>query len=382
MAKRRVAVVTGTRAEYGLLVPVMGAIQRRRELELQVVVTGMHLLRRFGYTVREIETDGWPIGAKVRLQGEKDDVIGQSRGLGRAITGMTEAFAALKTEIVLVLGDRIETFAAAAAATASQLVLGHIHGGDAAMGIQDDAYRHAITKLAHLHFAASAGSKKRLERLGEESFRIYQTGAPGLDDLSGKICKNIVELNRWAGFDVREDFLLVIQHPGGGTAAVEERRMRGTLEACRCKGLKTLVLYPNCDSGFSGVIKAAEEICSRQGFGLLRHIPRNVYLGLLGRARILVGNSSSGIIEAGSLNVDVINVGPRQAGRERGSNVLDCGYGRAEVSRAIAAVLRRGRKRNGRTCRIYGDGRSGERIARVLARVSLTERLRRKRIAY
>ena len=378
---RRVAVVTGTRADYGILVPVLIAIKRRRTLRLQVIVTGMHLLRGFGNTWREVEGDGWPIDAKVRLQGERDDALSQSRGLGKAIGGFTDAFAKLGTEVVLVLGDRVEAFGAAAAATASRLVLAHIHGGDAAMGIQDDAYRHAISKLAHIHFAASAGSRDRLLRMGEQEFRIHLTGSPGLDGLSDKACKNVRKLNEWAGFDVRGDFLMVLQHPAGGTPSQEGWRMRETLAACADKGLSVLVLYPNCDAGFSGIVEVAKRVCHRNGWGLLQNVPRAIYLGLLRRTKALVGNSSSGIIEAGALNVDVLNVGPRQTGRERGTNVYDVDYGREKVSAVLASVLRQP-SRDGVGCRIYGDGRSGARIARILAEVALNDRLRQKRIAY
>jgi GDP/UDP-N,N'-diacetylbacillosamine 2-epimerase (hydrolysing) len=379
--KRRICVVTGTRAEYGLLKPVMEAIEGHENLKLQLIVTGMHLLRRFGYTVREIEKDGGRIDGRVRLQGEDDEVIGQSRGLGRAITKLTNLFSELDTEIVLVLGDRIETFAAAAAATASQLVLAHIHGGDVAPGVQDDAYRHAISKLAHLHFAATAGAKERLLRLGEDSFRIYQTGSPALDNLSKIICRDTKELSKWAKFDVREDFLMVLQHPAGGTAAQEEKRMVQTLAGCDVKGLRALVLYPNCDPGFSGIIRAVRHVCGAKGYRMIKHLPRGVYLGLLERTRVLVGNSSSGIIEASRINVDVVNVGHRQAGREHCRRVHDVDYGRAAVAKAVRSICR-SQKRQRSSERIYGDGRSGQRIASILGRVKLEQKLRLKKIAY
>ena len=189
MVKRRIMVVTGTRAEYGIFRPVLEAIDRHEKLELQLVVTGMHLLRKFGYTVKDILADGWRIDGKVRLQSQQDDILDQSRGLGRAITGLTNEYARLDSEIVLVMGDRLETFAAASAAAASGLPLAHIHGGDIALGIQDDAYRHAISKLAHLHFAASKGAKERLVRMGEDSWRVYRTGSPALDNLSQILVK-------------------------------------------------------------------------------------------------------------------------------------------------------------------------------------------------
>jgi len=363
-SQRKVAVVTGSRADYGLLVPVMDAIEQHPKLKLQVVVTGMHLLRRFGYTINDIKSRHRRIDATVRLQSEHDDAVEQSRGLGRAITGMTDAFVRLKSDIVVVLGERLEIFAAATAATASQLLLAHIHGGDAAVGVQDDSYRHAISKLSHIHLVASAGAKRRLLRLGEDSFRIYQTGSPALDNLSKNICNDINLLSAQVGFDVNEDFLLILQHPAGGSAAQECTRMLQTMRGCDGKGLKIIVLYPNCDVGFSGIIQASSQYCSRKGWPLLRHVPRDIYLGLLKRAKVLVGNSSSGIIESGGLNVDVVNVGLRQAGRERGSNVVDVDYGTQNVSRGIDAVLCRRTARRSPS-RIYGTGRSGPAIASV-----------------
>ena len=382
---RRVVVVTGTRAEYGLLVPVMEAIEGQRGLKLQVMVTGMHLLRRFGYTVKEVEQDGWRIDSRVRLQGEADEVIGQSLGLGRAISKMAREFERLKSDIVLVLGDRIEAFAAASTATASQLLLAHIHGGDVAVGVQDDAYRHSISKLAHIHFAATAGARKRLLRLGEASRRIYQVGSPALDGLSELVCTNQKELSEWAGIDAKEDFLLVMQHPSGGTVSQETKWMEETLGGCGQTGMKMVVLYPNCDPGFSGILKVSDLFCRNNGYRLIRHVPRSIYLGLLKRCRALVGNSSSGLIEASRLNVSVINVGPRQMGRERGRNVVDVDYDRKAIARAVANACR-SKKRKGRLLQgagsIYGSGHSGREIASVLARVEIDQSLRQKRIAY
>jgi GDP/UDP-N,N'-diacetylbacillosamine 2-epimerase (hydrolysing) len=380
--KRRVMVITGTRADYGILLPVIQAIDKHPKLELQLLATGMHLLRKFGHTIDEVEQDGWPIAGRVRLQGSRDDIIGNSRAFGTAIARMADIFHHTKTDIVLVLGDRMEMFAAAAAATASQLTLAHIHGGDTAIGVQDEAYRHAISKLAHIHFAASAGAQKRLLMLGEESFRIYQTGSPALDNLSKKICKKITVLNSRAGFDVMEDFLLVLQHPAGGSASQEEKRMAQTLSGCDRKGLKLLVLCPNCDSGFSGIIRAAQRFCRAKSHPFIKHLPRDVFLGLLTHARVLIGNSSSGIIETGYLNVDVIDVGPRQTGRDRGANVIDIDYGRKNVSGAVDKILQRRGKNRRKPCTIYGDGRSGIRIAAILAKTRIDQKLKQKKITY
>lgn len=382
MSKRRICIVTGTRAEYGIFVPVMEAIQRHRRLDLQVVVTGMHLLKRFGHTIKAIEADGWQIDARIPLQSEADDSLAQARGMGRAITRMAETFTRLKTDIVLVLGDRIEAFAAAAAATAAQRIIGHIHGGDAAPGVQDDAYRHAITKLAHLHFAASDEALTRILRLGEEKFRTYQTGSPALDNIRKLLCQDHHVLSQAAGFDIREDFLLVVQHPAGGSARQEALRMKQTLSACRHKDINIIALYPNTDPGFSGILHTLKAEHKAGHCHLLANVPRPIYLGLLSKARALVGNSSSGIIEAGLLNVDVINVGPRQSGRQRGHNVINTDYGIRPVGLALDRILRRRQVRSRRSDSVYGDGAAGKKIADILARVTLNARLRQKRMAY
>jgi GDP/UDP-N,N'-diacetylbacillosamine 2-epimerase (hydrolysing) len=376
--KRRIAVVTGTRAEYGLLVPVMKAIVRDRSVRLDVFVTGMHLLRRFGHTVDEVENDGWNIAARIPLQRATDDIIGQSRGMGRAIEKFSIEFSRRKIDVVVVLGDRIETFAAATAGFASQLIVAHIHGGDASIGVQDDVYRYAITKLAHLHFAATGNAKNRLIRQGEEPFRIYQTGSPGLDDLDEILCSDAAILSEYAGFDVCNDFMVIVQHSAGGTVAQEHRQMADTLTACKHTGLKMLMLYPNSDAGFSGIIEAGRQFCRKVECAFVPNVPRSVYLGLLRRCRVLVGNSSSGIIEASFLGVPCVNIGPRQMGRDRSNNVTDVPYGVTNVADGIRRALRR--RGRIRPSRYYGDGRAGPKIAAVLHTVKLDRKLRQKRL--
>ena len=379
--KRQVLVVTGTRADYGILQPVLRAIDKHPKLQLKVLITGMHLLSKFGRTADEVETDGWPIAGRVRLQGIRDNVFANSRAMGYAIAHITKIFQRTGTEIVVVLGDRMEMFAAAAAATASQRTLAHIHGGDAAVGVQDDAYRHAISKLAHIHFTASTGATRRLVRLGEDSFRIYQTGSPALDNLRKKIRRKISLLNTWVGFDVRDDYLIILYHPAGGTAAEEAARMRQILRGCERNDLKIMMLYPNCDPGHSGILRTVQSYNRQKAAPLIRHLPREIFLGLLIRARALVGNSSCGLIEAGFLNVDVINVGPRQNGRDRGRNVIDVDYNSQEVSQALDRIVKK-RTSHRKICHIYGDGRSAGRISRLLATICLNQALKQKQITY
>ena len=389
---RRICVVTGTRAEYGLLRPVMRAIERTGGLGLQVLATGMHLARRFGHTVDEIAADGFKIDARVPMTPREDTNAAMAASVGTGLRGMARAFARLRPDIVLVLGDRVEAFAAATAAALSNIVVAHVHGGDRAQAGYDDYLRHAITKMAHLHFAATAASARRIARLGERRERIWTVGAPGLDEAvrsaqcevrSAEAQDAIAATLRTAHCALRTPFLLVVQHPVSTRASAGAGEMRETLAAVRASGLPALVVYPNSDAGGRAMIDVIER-ARRPNLIAVPSLPRDEYLALLRRAAALVGNSSSGIIEAPSFRTPVVNVGDRQAGRERAANVIDVRPTRAEVLRGIETALHDAafRRRLARCRNPYGDGHAGVRIARVLTRVPLDERLRMKSITF
>ncbi len=374
--RRRVAIVTGTRAEYGVLRSLLAGIARRRGMELQLVVTGMHLLRQFGHTVDTIRADGWPIAARVPMQRGDDSPTDQADGLARGIRGIAKYFEQARTDVVVVLGDRIEALAGALAAVTTGRVLAHIHGGDVAPGDFDDSMRHAITKLAHVHFAATKQAGRRIVRMGEDTARVYVVGAPGLDDLRTLLKKKPrVE---------RAQEALVVYHAHGREPAVEARVMKRLLEAVARAGLQRTILYPNTDRGHQGVLRAIEGHVRKSAAGevsVTRSLPRPVYLEALLRAKVLVGNSSSGIIEAPLAGTPSVNVGDRQAGRELGgSSVISCGESASEISGALCIALRKRPRPGGQS--VYGDGQAGERIAKILAGLKLTSALVRKVIAY
>ncbi|QNN22877.1 UDP-N-acetylglucosamine 2-epimerase (hydrolyzing) [Planctomycetales bacterium ZRK34] len=348
---RTIAVVTGTRAEYGLLVPVMRAIEARRELSLQVIVAGAHLVTG---TWRDIEFD---IAAKVPMQkrgrtGRAADV----EALGRGITGFGKAFETIKPNFVVVLGDRIEAFAAASAASVGGMRVGHIHGGDRAEGVADEAMRHAISKLAHVHFAATAQSRRRLIRMGERN--VHRTGSPAVDGLRGVK----------AATDAPA--VIVLQHPIGAADAQEATWMRQTLAAT--KGYTRMVMSPNADPGAAGIGRVLPS-------DAVNHLPRERWLPTLAGAKAIVGNSSAGLIEAAVLKTPCVNIGPRQAGREKPANVIDCDYGEANVRRALTKALKLDLRRMRHP---YGDGRAGERIAELLSKFPLDKITIRKHNAY
>ena len=407
--RKRVAVVTGTRADYGLLRSSMEAIAARPELELRVAAVGMHLLPRFGSTAREIERDGFRIDARVRMQRGDDSPTDQALGLSRGVAGLARFFHQAKIDVALLLGDRIEAMAGALAAVTTGVALAHIHGGDVAAGDFDDALRHAITKLAHLHFPATRKSARRLLRMGERPERVHCVGAPGLDRLrllleqgpapspaggahprSALTSARRVRAprhsrpGRAAGrASPFSPYALVVQHAYGRSAAEEQRAAAAVLNGVAGAGLRRCVIFPNSDRGHRGVLRAIERHAARSDgqVRVFRSLPRDAYLRALIGAAVLVGNSSSGLLEAAYAGTPAVCVGERQAAREtRRSAVVLCGEDAQAIRAATGQALRkRIRPRCGGP---FGDGRAGERIAAILARTPITPELLRKRIAY
>jgi len=356
---RIIAVVTGTRAEFGLLEPVMRAIDERRGLRLRVVAAGLHLTAG---TWKDIDAAGFEIAARVRMQttnkiGRAADVAALAKG----VAGFGRAFAELEPDMVVVLGDRIEAFAAASAASVGGCRVVQIHAGDRAEGVADEAMRHAISKLAHLHLAATARSRSRLLRMGEHQATVFNVGSPAVDGLA-----EVQPLT-----DGPE--LIVMQHPIGESDAREKRWMRGTLAAT--KAHRRVVMMPNADAGSDG-IRAAIKAAKVES---IEHLPRRRWLAMLAGAGAIVGNSSAGLIEAAVLKTPCVNVGPRQGGREKPGNVIDCDYGKADVAAAVDKALAMNVRK---LTHPYGHGESGRRIADLLTTVDLSSLPLRKHNAY
>lgn len=374
---RNVAVITGTRAEYGLLHPVMKAIEAQPALRLQLVVTGMHLLRKFGHTVDQVRRDGWTVDACIRMQRGDDDPLDQATGLARGVSGIAKFLEHARADIVVVLGDRIEAMAGALACVTTGRVLAHIHGGDLAPGDFDEGLRHAITKLAHIHFAATSQARRRIVRMGEREAYVHFVGAPGLDGLAELVRRS----SKTRGASGR---LLIVQHPCGRSAADEKRVMNALIRAVKNTGRPHTILYPNSDRGHSGIIEAINAHRRRSTNGIVRvekHLPRDQYLRCLIDAEVLIGNSSSGIIEAATAGTPCVNVGPRQEGRQRSSRcVIDAGESFTSIRDALAGALRK-RPITGKAT-AYGEGRTGARIAKILASTRIAGDLLRKRNAY
>lgn len=379
--RRRVCFVTGTRAEFGLMSATLHALRRARSIDLQIVATGMHLDPGRGKTLDQIRRDGWHVDAVVNwpAAAAAADPGATAAATGKAMAGLADAFERLQADVVLVVGDRVEAFAAAAAAHVSNRVVAHVHGGDRALGLVDDSLRHAITKLAHLHFPATARSAARIRKLGEDPWRIHQVGSPGLDGIR-RSAAPAAQVRRAFGIAPRR-FALLVLHPADPDDAAEERRARLVLDATVASDVGPIVIVcPNNDPGSAGIM-AVWRAVDRAGIDSItvRHdVPRPSFLGLMRDAAVLVGNSSSGIIEAASFGTPVVDVGHRQAGRERGTNVTNVPYDVARIRRAI----RRAAATRFPTENIYGSGHARRGIADILGRVPLDATLRRKLIAY
>jgi UDP-hydrolysing UDP-N-acetyl-D-glucosamine 2-epimerase len=374
---RRVAVITGTRAEFGLLKPVMRAVQAHGALELLCIAAGSHLIQP-AETFREVKA-AFPIADSIPMQiagrtGRAEDAESVARGIGR----FARSFDRLRPDWVVVLGDRIEAFAAAASASISGLAVAHIHGGDRAEGVADEAMRHAITKLAHLHLAATDQSADRIRRMGERPEHVFTVGSPAIDDLA-----LIPPLDDDAYEALERPRCVFLLHPIGRTDEQEEHAAATLLAAVTEFRQPVLGLHPNHDPGRDGIIRALE---STSAVRVEKHLPRDRFVGLLKRlaadpAGVLVGNSSAALIEAAALRLPAVDVGRRQAGRERPNNVITADSESpdrlATALRAAAAIDRRA------ITHPYGDGRAGERIARLLAEVDpLARDLLRKRSTY
>lgn len=361
---RTIAVVTGSRAEFGLLLPVMRAIEAHPKLRLQTIVTGLHLSRG---TWRDVRHAGITIDARVPMQ--KRDSIGWEAdvaALARGIAGIGKAMAKLKPDVVVVLGDRIEAFAAASAATIGGLRVAHIHGGDRAEGVADEAMRHAISKLSHIHFAATAQSRARLIRMGETAATVFNVGSPSADGLLGLLVA-----------ENPPDYI-IMQHPIGGSDEDEFRWMRQTLAATSHidgRPATRMIFAPNSDPGSRGIRRAL----SKSNVHVIEHLPRPIFASHLLGSRAIIGNSSAGLIEAAILGVPCVNIGPRQNGREKPGNVVDCHYGEKATRSALLAALN---KRRAAIRHPYGDGQTGHRIAQSLAAMKWSEARPRKKNSY
>jgi len=344
----------------------MKAIQGDPDLTLQVAATGMHLSPEFGLTRRAIEEDGFPIDARVEMLLSSDTSVGTAKSLGLGVIGFADALDRLRPDLLVLLGDRYEILAAATAALVLKIPIAHIAGGDLTEGAFDDAIRHSLTKMSHLHFVTNEESRRRVLRMGEDPARVHNVGSPGLDDIRRTDLLGREELGRALEFRFRAKNLLVTYHPATLGALPPEEEIRELLAALDALGTDFGLLFtrPNADPGgrrISG--KIDEFVAGRPNAKVFTSMGQRLYLSAMAQVDAVVGNSSSGLYEAPSFRKPTVDIGDRQKGRLRASSVIHCAPSAEEIARAIATALRT-------DCsdvkNPYGDGRSSERILEAI----------------
>jgi UDP-hydrolysing UDP-N-acetyl-D-glucosamine 2-epimerase len=378
---RTIAVATVARSDWGHLGPVLTALRAAPDVRLLLFVGGTHLAEAFGRSVELIEAEGWPIAERVEMLEPSDAPEAIATSIGRGVAGFGRAYARHRPDLLVVLGDRFEMLSAAAAALPFVLPVAHLHGGEVTEGAIDNQIRHAITKCAHLHFVSAEPHARRVAAMGEEPWRIHNVGAPGLDRIRTARLLPRAELARRLDLTEGDRWLIVTYHPATLEYQDTARHTDELLAAFEKVDATCVVTYPNADTAGRTIIARLEEFAGRHDrVRLARNLGDDVYLSLLRHADAMVGNSSSGLIEAPSFELPVVNVGARQSGRLRAANVVDVGPDRDEILAGIDAALAptfreglRGLKNP------YGDGHAAERIVHVLRTIELGPTLTRKR---
>ena len=378
---RTVGVVTVGRSDYGCYVPLLRVLHRDPALRLQLIVGGMHLEPAFGRTVERITADGFDIAERVEMRIASDTPEGIAASMGIGVTGFARVYARLRPDLVIVLGDRFEMYAAASAAVPFRIPIAHIAGGELTEGAIDNSFRHAITKLSHLHFVTTALYASRVIQMGEEPWRVTVCGAVGLDHLRTFVASDRRALESLVGLPLDPAPLLVTYHPVTLEYDQAEAQIDALLEALEPVARPLVFTAPNADTNNRVVCRRIEAFVARHpSAALIPNLGTQAYFSLMARAAAMVGNSSSGLVEAPSFGVPVVDIGSRQAGRLRAANVIPCGYAAEEIRRAIARALApefRERLRGLRNP--YGDGHAAPRILAALNGIPIDDRLLVKR---
>jgi len=377
---RTIGVVTVARSDYGIYLPVLRRIREDEELNLYLMVAGMHLSPEFGLTVRDIEQDGFQISERVEMLLSSDTPEGIAKSMGLGTIGFAQAYARFRPDILVVLGDRFEMHAAVVAALPFNVPVAHIHGGESTEGAIDEAFRHSITKMSHLHFASTEFYARRIVQMGEEPWRVVVSGAPSLDNLREMSLLSCEELGEQCGLHLADPTLLITYHPVTLEYRQTELHMCELLAALEETDLNIIFTYPNADTRGRLIIQMLQEYTAQhKGSQVVVNLGTQAYFSLMSHAVAMVGNSSSGIIEAASFKLPVVNIGDRQQGRVHVENVIDVGYSRAEVLEGIRkAVSPEFRAGLGGLVNPYGDGCAAELIVDKLKQVKLSDLLRKR----
>lgn len=375
--RRKVLYVTGTRADFGLMQSTLQAIHASPALELVIVVTGMHLDERYGNTVKEVEGSGLPVIARVPVSRVGSQGADTARNIATMLSGFVDAFAETVPDLILVLGDRGEMLAAAIAGGHMSIPVVHVHGGERS-GTIDEPVRHAISKLSHVHLVATDESAERLVRMGEAAETVHVIGAPGIDGLTELASFEKETLFTTLGLEKGKQAALLLYHPVLQEADEAGEQVDAVIRSLLAENFAVLALKPNSDAGSAKVLEALERRYERGDIRLLTHLPREQFVSLLKHVDLMVGNSSSGIIEAASFGTPVVNIGSRQHLRQRNRNVIDVAADEGAIARGLTSA----RQMERHPANIYGDGNAGRRLVSILESLDLSGQLMNKVNAY
>lgn len=376
---KKICVVTGSRADYGLLYWVLKELQSDLDLELQLIVTGMHLSPEFGLTYQEIEKDGFAISWKVEMLMSSDSPIGIGKSIGVGVMGFSDALFHLKPDILVLLGDRFEILSAAVAALAARIPMAHIVGGDTTEGAIDEAIRHSLTKMSHLHFVTNEKARIRVIQMGEQPETVFNVGSPGLDYIRRLEFMDRAELEKILQFEFRSKNLLITFHPATLDTQPPEEQFQNLLEALDGLGDQFGYIFTKANADNEGRI--INEMIDRfaathSNARAFTSLGPQIYLSTMAQVDAVVGNSSSGLYEAPSLKKPTVNIGDRQRGRIQASSVISCNPNAADIIKAVRQALVLDCSK---TVNPYGDGHSAECIASILKRTVDPLRLLQKK---
>lgn len=381
---RKIAVVTGTRAEYGLLKNIMKAIDADENLKLQLVVTGMHLSPKYGMTKNDIIDDGFKIDEERPILLDYDGKDKNAREISIAIDEFIGAFNRLQPDIILVLGDRYEAFAAATTAMAMNIPIAHIAGGEITEGAMDEQIRHGITKLAHIHFPGVEIYADNIRKMGEESWRVFNVGDSGIENIKLTKLMSQEELKENLGVEVEEDTILVTYHPVTLEIDRVEEQINNLIEALDEINKPMIITYPNSDNGGDKIISALEKFATKNSnVHLFKSLGSLRYLSVMKYCGAVVGNSSSALIEAPYLKKAVVNIGNRQQGRLMANNIIQSDYSTLSIYNSINKAFSDEFKvvvNNVES--LYGEGDTSEEIVKVLREIELGEKLLKKKLRW
>ncbi|MDE2027316.1 MAG: UDP-N-acetylglucosamine 2-epimerase (hydrolyzing) [Candidatus Omnitrophica bacterium] len=380
--KRKICVVTGSRAEYGVLYPTLKAIASARDLQLQLVVTGMHLSPAFGLTVKEIEADGFPIAGRVKMLVSSAGETDMGKSIAKGVMGLVDCYKRLKPDIVLLIADRFEMLAAAVAAMTVNLPIAHISGGEISEGAMDEQIRHAITKMSHIHFVAIKENAMRVRQMGEEPWRIKTVGGPWMDNIRGFKPLTADQISSRLGIELKPPLLLVTYHPVTLEQDKSDEHIKALFGAlAEIDTGEIIFTYPNADAGGMKIIRAIKAFqAKRPNVKAFKNLGRQMYFSLLPHVDMMVGNSSSGILESLGFYLPVVNVGNRQKGRFTTGNIISVPDRKKEILKAIRKAMEPAFRKKIRSMpNPYGRGNTARNITEVLRTVNLGPAILRKK---